>query len=79
MTRPPVTAGIDGSAASLARAARAASEAEMHETELHLVAAWHRPSGVSRPGIPDVVPGEHGARRSLRLTAGRLHSRHPDR
>ncbi|MDN3028455.1 universal stress protein [Streptomyces sp. S.PB5] len=72
----PVTAGIDGSAASLAAAAWAAREAELRDTALHLVAAWPPPDGAS-PETADEAERRHFAARSLDLARDRLRGRHP--
>lgn len=72
----PVTAGIDGSAASLAAAAWAAREAELRDTSLRLVAAWSAPDGTS-PEAPDADARRHWAVCSLDLALDRLRSRHP--
>ncbi|MFP3986496.1 universal stress protein [Streptomyces sp. E11-3] len=72
----PVTAGIDGSAASLAAAAWAAREAELRDTSLCLVAAWPAPDGTSL-APPGAAARRCWAVRSLDLAADRLRARHP--
>ncbi|MFJ9119376.1 universal stress protein [Streptomyces sp. NPDC102394] len=72
----PVTAGIDGSVASLAAASWAAWEAELHCTELHLVAAWP-PANGSRVSASQSAARRRWALRCLDLAAERLRTRHP--
>ena len=72
----PVTAGIDGSAASLAAAAWAAHEAELRHTPLRLIAAWHAPDDTASEA-PDAAARRHWATRSLDLARDRLKQRHP--
>ncbi|WP_159104107.1 universal stress protein [Streptomyces sp. CdTB01] len=72
----PVTAGIDGSVASLAAASWAAWEAELHCTELHLVAAWP-PANGSRVSASQSAARRRWALRCLDLAVGRLRTRHP--
>ncbi|MGY6024675.1 universal stress protein [Streptomyces spinosirectus] len=72
----PITAGIDGSAASLAAAAWAAREAELRDTSLHLVSAWPSPDNCS-PDTRDAAAHRRWAARSLDLARDRLRLRHP--
>ena len=72
----PITAGIDGSAASLAAAAWAAREAELRDTSLHLVSAWPPPDN-SSPPTRDAPARRRWAARSLDLARDRLRLRHP--
>ncbi|MGW3104313.1 universal stress protein [Streptomyces sp. NPDC001100] len=72
----PVTAGIDGSAASLAAAAWAAREAELRNSPLHLVAAWPASAGTA-PDAPEASARRRWATRSLDLAVDRLRNHHP--
>ncbi|MEU5096256.1 universal stress protein [Streptomyces sp. NPDC020996] len=72
----PVTAGIDGSAASFAAAAWAAREAELRGTSLRLVSAWPPPGGTA-PEPPEAAERRSWATRSLELARDRLRCRHP--
>ncbi|MEV6110848.1 universal stress protein [Streptomyces sp. NPDC051940] len=82
---PPVTAGVDGSAASLAAAVWAAEEAALRRTRLHLVAALGAAPDVRTPvaeraertSVAGPADRRQWARRSLRLAEDRVRTRRP--